>query len=161
MDPLRQQLINLLTVRQAHMSFEDAVAEFPRKHINTKPLNVDYTFWHLIEHIRRTQLDILEYCINPDYQEMKWPDDYWPAQDEIATWKDWQTTIKNFQTDLKKLVKLIKNPQTDFLKPIPWAQDKSHNILREINVVAAHNAYHIGELGILRQITQTWPKSRK
>lgn len=158
-DPLRQQLINMLTVVQAHMSFADAVAKFPQDLINTKPPQVEYTFWHLIEHLRLTQTDILDYCVNSHYQERKWPDEYWPAKDAQATWADWQKTIQNFQKDLQKLVELVQDPQTDLFKHFPWGEG-SHNLLREAIIVAQHNAYHIGELGILRQVMNAWPKER-
>ena len=70
---LRQHLVNLLRVRQAHMSFDDAVKDFPSDKMNTKPPNVPYTCWHLIEHLRITQWDILDYIRNPNYQYMEWP----------------------------------------------------------------------------------------
>lgn len=57
---LRQHLVNLLTQRQAHMAFEDAIADFPEEHYNTIPPNMDRSFWHLLEHIRIAQWDILD-----------------------------------------------------------------------------------------------------
>ena len=33
---------------QAHMTFEDAVRDFPVSDINTRVDNVEYTFWHLL-----------------------------------------------------------------------------------------------------------------
>jgi hypothetical protein len=36
-----------------------------------------------------------------------------------------------------------------------------HTILREVRLVADHNAYHIGELAILRQVMGTWPPGRE
>jgi hypothetical protein len=72
---VRQQLVNLLTLPQAHMTFDHAIQDFPLEHINTRPPNVEYTFWHLLEHLRICQWDILDYCRNPDYQELTFPDD--------------------------------------------------------------------------------------
>ena len=87
---LRQQLTNLLTVRQAHMDFEDAVAGFPAGQINTRPPNCEYSFWHLLEHLRLAQRDILDYIRDPDYTWPDWPADYWPAPDSTADSAAWQ-----------------------------------------------------------------------
>ena len=151
----RAQLVNLLTVRQAHMIFEDAVANFPPAHINTKPPGLDYTFWHLLEHLRICQWDILDYCRNPNYKELDFPNDLWPARDATTNPAGWQHTIDQFLADRATMVALINNPTTDLYAPIPHGYD-GHTIFREILVVADHNAYHIGEFGILRQIVGIW-----
>ena len=157
---LRQHLVNLLeSNRFAHMNFNEAVEKFPIEMINSKAPNVDYTFWHLIEHIRITQWDILDFCINPNYKYMNWPEDYWPAKDKKATQKEWNTTIKKFDHDLEDILKLVKNTKIDLFSKIPWGEGQT--ILREVLLVADHNAYHIGELGILRQIMKTWPSGHK
>jgi len=152
---IRQQLVNLLAERQAHMSFEDAVANFPEEHINTRPPNIGYTFWHLIEHIRLCQWDILDYIVNADYVTPQFPAGYWPDPSSTTDEAGWQQTIDQFLADRKALVDIINIPQTDLYAQIPHGAP-GHNIVREINVVAVHNAYHIGELGILRQVMSLW-----
>jgi len=151
----RKQLVNLLTVGQAHMTFEDAVKDFPAKAMNLRPANVEYTFWHLLEHLRICQWDILDYCVNSNYQHMEWPAAYWPARDATTDEAGWQHTIDQFLADRKALVELVSNPQTDLYSPIPHGYD-GHTILREIMVVADHNAYHVGEFGILRHVANCW-----
>ena len=96
---LREQLAQNLRAGNAHMSFEDAVAQFPEAHINTRPENVDYSFWHLVEHLRLTQADILRYITDPGYQEMTWPRDYWPAKDAQATKAEWDASVAAFLSD--------------------------------------------------------------
>lgn len=152
---IRTQLVNLLTKGQAHMTFEEAIKGFPLEHINTRPSGVEYTFWHLLEHLRICQWDILDYSRNPDYKELKFPDDLWPARDAVTDATGWQRTIDLFHADLAALVALVQNPQTDLYKQIPHGYD-GHTIFREILVVADHNAYHIGEFGILRQVVGIW-----
>jgi hypothetical protein len=154
---VREQLVNALIKRQAYMSFEDAVKDFPQEHINSRPPNVEYSFWHLLEHIRMTQWDILDYIRNSDYQSKEWPASYWPVREAETDWDGWQKTIKQFQADRQVLVDIVKDPASDLYGPIPHGWD-GHNIVREIHVVSAHNAYHIGELGILRQVMQLWPR---
>ncbi len=152
---IRTQLVNLLTKQQAHMNLDDALKRFPAKDFNTRPPNVEYTFWHLLEHLRITQWDILDYCRNPNYRNIEWPRDYWPAKDATTDAAGWQHTIDQFHTNLDELVAIVKDPKTDLYTPIPHGSD-GHNILREILVVADHNAYHIGEFGILRQVVNNW-----
>ncbi len=152
---LRQQLVNLLTLEQAHMSFEAAVQNFPLEHINTHPPKLDYTFWHLLEHLRICQWDILDYIRNPQYQSMPFPDGYWPDRSAKTDEAGWQDTMTRFLADRQALVKLVQDPNTDVYSPIPHGYN-GHNILREILIVADHNAYHIGELGILRQMMGLW-----
>lgn len=152
---IKEHVLNLLQGGMAHMTFSDAVAEFPEDQINTFPPNVEYTFWHLVEHLRITQWDILEYMKNPDYNELEWPKDYWPAKDAKATKEEWDTSVASFEKDLAEIIALINTH--DVLTPVP--SQKEHTFLREALMVADHNAYHIGELGSLRQVTKTWPKS--
>ncbi|MFK7804938.1 MAG: DinB family protein [Anaerolineae bacterium] len=153
---LRNQLIRMLMVRQAHMDFEDAVAGFPEKHINTRPPNCDYTFWQLLEHIRICQLDILEYIIKPNYVWPNFPDDLWPDKTAETDLAGWKATIENFYADRQALVDIINDAERDLFAPLPNSGEHKHSILREINIVAAHNAYHTGELGILRRTMELW-----
>jgi hypothetical protein len=156
---LREQLLALLRSRNAHMGFDEAVADFPLEHINTRPPNVPYTPWHLLEHLRITQWDILEFVRNPDHVSPSWPSGYWPRQDEQADPARWQKTIESFRADLKAVQEIVENPKTDFFSDLPHA--KGYTILREVLLVADHNAYHVGEFAILRQVMGTWPKNRK
>jgi hypothetical protein len=151
---LRDQLVDLLRGGHAHMPFAEAVADFPEARINTFPANVDYTFWHLIEHLRLTQADILDYLTNTAYQAPQWPQDYWPARDARATRRDWDDSVAAFQRDLDAIVAIIADANTNLLATVP--SNDQHTILREALIVADHNAYHIGELGILRQIENAW-----
>ncbi len=151
---IRQQLVQLLTQSNAHMTFEQAVAEYPMSAINTVFPNGTYTPWHLLEHMRLTQRDILDFMTDPQYQEGVWPDDYWPARDREATAADWYQTIAAFQRDLQALVTRVTDPQTDLDAAIPHGSGQT--IFREMVLVADHNAYHIGEFAIMRQVMGTW-----
>ena len=153
---LRTQLVALLRGGQAYMPFDDAVADFPPEHINTRPPNVTYTFWHLLEHLRLAQGDILDYIRNPNYVTPQWPEDYWPAPDAETDIAGWKQTLQRFRDDLAALQAIVQDPATDLTAPLPHAPQ--HNILREILVVADHNAYHTGEFAILRQVMGLWPR---
>lgn len=154
----RDQLLALLRGGNAHMPYDQAVADFPMNKVNTKPPNVPYTPWHLLEHIRLSQWDILEFIRNPQHVSPPWPDGYWSDRDAHADKAAWQKTIASFQADLKALRDIVQDPSTDLYAPIPHAKD--YTIFREILVVSDHNAYHIGEFAILRQVMGTWPENR-
>jgi hypothetical protein len=153
---LRNQLVRMLTIRQAHMDFTDAVADFPGEHINTKPTNCAYTFWHLLEHIRICQEDILHYIVSEDYVEPSFPDDLWLPENAGTDLAGWQKTIADFLADRQALVDIVNNPKMDLFAPLSNSGARQHNILREINIIANHNAYHTGELAILRHTMGLW-----
>jgi hypothetical protein len=152
---LRQQLVNLLRVAQAHAPFEAVVADFPMERINDRAPNVTYSSWHLLEHIRLTQRDILDFIRDPNYEERPWPSSYWPAPDARADSAAWQRTIRDYLADRDALERIVLDPATDLTAPLPAGE--TYTILREILVVADHTAYHVGEFGILRQVMSTWP----
>jgi len=156
MEPLRQQLQALLEAEQAHMSFEHAVAGFPLAAINHKPPQVPYTFWHLLEHLRLCQRDILEFSTLPAdlYRWPNFPDDYWPAPTAETDAAGWQATIAAFLADRQALVDLVLDPAVDLNAALVHGPE--YTVLREILVVADHNAYHLGEFAILRQTLGYW-----
>ena len=154
---VREHLLELLRGGNAHMTFEEAIEDYPQESINTRFPNGTYTAWHLLEHLRRTQWDILDFIRNPNYQEGTWPDDYWPASDERATEDDWTRTIASFHDDMRALQAIVRDTQTDLYARIPHGTGQT--IFREILLVADHNAYHIGEFAIIRQVMGTWGKN--
>lgn len=151
---LRQQLSALLKTGNAYMPFEEAVADFPEGKINSRPQHVDYTFWHLIEHVRICQRDILDYLAKIDYVEPVWPTDYWPALDAVTDKAGWDQSVADFISDRDQLIAIVEDPKTDLTATVP--SNAEHTVLREVLLVTDHNAYHIGELGILRQVDSAW-----
>ena len=152
---IREQLLGLLNAGNAHMSFSDAVSGFPLKEINRRLPNASYTVWHLLEHIRITQWDILEFVRNPRHISPEFPAGYWPREDRMATASQWKKTIKGFLDDLKAVEKLVKDPRADFFGPIPHAKD--YTLFLEILTLADHNAYHVGEFVTLRRVLNMKP----
>jgi hypothetical protein len=158
-DNLREQLLALIDGHGAHMPFDEAVADFPDEAINQLAPGVPYTPWHLVEHLRITQKDILDYITDQGYLELDWPEAYWPARDATATPALFAQTVEGFKSDRAALHALVADPFTDLFATIPGSP--GHTILREVFVVGDHNAYHIGEFAILRQVMGTWPLARK
>lgn len=155
---VREQLLALLRGGNAHMSFEQAIADFPLAAINTNPPNVPYKPWHILEHLRITQWDILEFIRNPNHVSPDWPISYWPDPGQDADQAQWDQTIQSFRSDQGALQEIVADPATDLYGQIPHAP--GYTIFREILVVSDHNAYHLGEFAILRQVMGTWPPGR-
>ena len=158
-DTLRRQLADLLDGHGAHMPFEETVADFPDEAMNRRAPNVDYTPWHLVEHLRLTQRDILEYVTDSDYAERSWPDDYWPDRGAHATRAVWDASVRGFLDDRAALRALVMDAARDLFAVIPGTP--GHTLLREVRIDADHNAYHIGEFAILRQVMGTWPPGHR
>ena len=151
---VREQLLAMLRGGQAFMPFDQAVADFPAAHMNDFPPHVSYTPWQLLEHLRIAQWDILEFIRNPAHRSPPWPDGYWPPRTTSVDSAMWAQTISAFQADLQTLQTIVANPAIDLYASLPHAP--GYTILREMLVVAEHNAYHIGEFAILRQVMATW-----
>ncbi len=149
----------VFTTEAAHMSLDEAVAAFPMAQVNAKAPNVPFSFWHILEHIRITQWDLLEYVQNPKHESPGWPDGYWPAQDATTDAAGWKRTIAAIKTDLERMDRLLADPGVDLFAPVPFANGKS--VLRCTFLVLDHNSYHLGEFAILRQVMSLWPKNRK
>src|SRR5207247_4296050 len=115
----RAQLIELLEAKGAHMPFEAAVANFPAEGINRLVPESAYSPWHLLEHIRFAQADILDYIRNRGYLEPTWPDEYWPARDATATPAEFQATVDAFKRDRRALRGIVADPATDLFAVIP------------------------------------------
>ena len=157
-DP-RALIHEVFTEESAHMGLEEAVADFPVARINAKPPNVPYSFWHILEHIRIAQRDLLEYVRNPKHISPAWPEGYWPALDATTDAAGFKRTIAAIKADLKRMDRLLADPGVDVFAPVPFAANKS--VTRCAFLVLDHNAYHLGEFAILRQVMALWPKGRK
>jgi hypothetical protein len=156
---LRKELLALLDGGNAHMSFDDAVADFPMEMINAKPANCPYSFWHLVEHIRITQWDILEFVVDPGHKSPRWPEGYRPRPSEKTDEAGWAKSVSGVLADLERLKRIAADPATEFFAPLPHAP--GYTIFRELLLAADHNSHHVGELAIMRQIEDLWPAGRK
>lgn len=150
----RVRLIDGLKTRGAHLPFEKAVGEFPEKLMNEKPPHVPYTFWHQLEHIRRTQKDIIRYIQDPGYVSPEWPREYWPGQNETTDRAGWNKTIEGYLADRQEFIDLVGDPKTNLLAPVKHMDNRS--ILRSTLIIIDHTSYHLGEFVMGRQILGAW-----
>jgi len=152
--PLREHLLYVLKGDGAHAPFNQAVKDFPAKLRGQKVENFPHTAWMLLEHLRLAQLDILEFSRNQKHVSPPWPEGYWPKTDAPANASAWDDSIKAFRKDLKEMEDLVSDAKTDLYAKIPWGEGQT--VLREALLVADHNAYHIGQLVMLRRLLGAW-----
>lgn len=153
----REQVARLLSWEDAHAGFDAAVADLPPADRGRQPAGLPYSPWQLVEHLRITQHDILDFCRNPAYVELKWPDDYWPSSPSPATPKAWDESIREFQRDRAALQELARDPTVALEARIPHGTGQTY--LRELLLAADHAAYHIGELIVVRRLLGAWPRA--
>jgi len=151
---LRQQLASALEWHDAHVDFERAVEGVPADARGRKPQGLPYSLWQLLEHLRLSQRDVLEFCLDPNYVEQKWPDDYWPKADAPPDGSAWDRSIAAFRQDRDALKALAADPKRDLFARIPHGSGQTY--LREIVLMIDHNAYHIGELVAVRRALGIW-----
>ena len=152
---VRQHLVDLLKGGAAHVSFSDALEGFPGTKRGTFAQGLPHTGWQLLEHARIAQWDILEYSRNPKHVSPGFPEGYWPKTPGPPTDAEWEKSLRTFEHDLNEMVELVKNPKTNLYAKIPHSQ--GHTLLREVLVLADHNAYHIGQIVDLRRALGAWP----
>ncbi len=153
-DSLRAQLAKLLDWKEAHVGFDAAVEGIPPDIRGRRPEGLPHSPWELLEHLRITQHDILDFCVNPAYEEMHWPDDYWPSSSQ-PTAEQWDKSIKDFRADREAMKRLAA--EADLFAKIPHGTGQTY--LREILLVADHTTYHVGQLVSVRQLLGAWPSA--
>ena len=153
-DRLREQLIKLLGWQDAHVNFDTAVADIPPHLLGVRPEGLPYSPWQLLEHMRLTQRDILDFCRNPTYEAPEWPDQYWPETAATPTPETWQESVSAFRADRQELQRLVADPALDLYAEVPHGEGQTY--LREVLLVADHTAYHVGELVAVRRLLGAW-----
>ena len=151
---VREHLIWLLEGGHAHTKFDEVVANFPKERVGVRPQGVPYSAWELLEHMRLAQWDILEFSRDPDHKSPKFPDGYWPAKPEPPDEKAWERSVNGFWQDLNSMCALVADDATDLYARIPHGEGQT--ILREALLTADHNAYHLGQLVLLRRLLGAW-----
>jgi hypothetical protein len=152
--PLRAQLRRILGWQDAHVGFEKSVEGLAPKLRGVRVAGFPHSAWELVEHVRITQRDILDFCRDPKYEEPTWPDDYWPASAEPPSERAWDESIAAFREDRAALEALAVDESIDLFAKIPHGSGQTY--LRELLLVADHNAYHLGQLVAVRQQLGAW-----
>lgn len=154
-DPVRDLLARALAWHDAHVSFDQVVANVPPDLRGQAPANLPYSLWQLLEHLRITQWDILDFCRNAKYEGIKWPDDYWPPTTTPPTATAWDESVRRFKADRQALHDMAKDLTLDLHGKIPHGNGQTY--LRELVLVIDHSAYHVGQLVLVRRLLGIWP----
>jgi len=148
-DSLRTHLFNLLTKAEAHVDVISTLKDFPQELRGRKPQSSPHTPWQLLEHMRIAQWDILRFSVDPKHASPKWPDEYWPKASAPPGDKAWDESVRSFETDLNEMVALVRDKKRDLFAP--FLHGDGQTLLREALLLADHNAYHLGQLVLLRR----------
>lgn len=151
---LRQHLLELLKGGSAHASLQDAIRDFPAELRGKRPKGSPHSPWELLEHMRIAQLDILEFSRDSRHKSPKWPEGYWPESPEPPDEKAWDRSVYSFCEELESMCALVADDATDLYARIPHGDGQT--VLREALLVADHNAYHLGQLVLLRRMLGAW-----
>jgi hypothetical protein len=156
---IRRQLLVLLRGGNAHLTLDETIESFPMDRVNERFPNGEKSTWEVLEHMRLTQEDIIDFMCNPDYREKEWPRDSWPPPGTIATPADWRATVDGLHDGIRRVEAMLEDESFDLYSEIPWGVGQ--NRLREVLIIADHNSHHLGEISIMRQAMSTWPKSAR
>lgn len=151
---LRQHLLYLLTDGGAHLKFDDAVKTMPASLQGKKPKGAEHSPWQLLEHLRITQCDILEFTRDPKHKSPDFPKGYWPSSQSPPDDKAWEKSVASFRGDLKAMTDLVADESVDLFAKIPHGDGQT--VLRETLLAADHNAYHLGQLVLVRRLLGAW-----
>jgi DinB family protein len=151
---LRKHLVYVLNGGGAHVNFDAVMARFPGALRGKKSKGAPHTAWQLLEHMRIAQWDILEFSRNAAHVSPEFPAGYWPNSEAPPTDRAWNESLRKFRADLEAMVALVSDPKTDLFARIPHGDGQT--ILREALLVADHNAYHLGQLILLRRLLGAW-----
>ena len=151
---LREHLVKLLQGGDAHATFEDAVKGLPVKLRGKKPRGAEHSPWQILEHLRIAQWDILEFSRDATHQSPKWPEGYWSASAAPPNARAWSASVSAFRRDLQAMCDLVSDPKSDLYAPLPHGSGQT--LLREALLTADHNAYHVGQLVLVRRLLGAW-----
>ena len=156
-DPFRAHVVKALDWGEAHVDFDAALKGIPADKQGALAEGAAYSLWQLLEHMRIAQHDILDFCRNANYKEMKWPDDYWPKSPTPPTAAAWDQSVAAFKKDCEGVKALVADPAIDLTARIPHGTGQTY--LREAFLIIDHNAYHLGQIVAVRRQLGIWPAS--
>ena len=142
---LREHLVSLLTTDWAHLTLEDGIKRIPAGKAASRLPGKTHSLWQLLEHLRICQWDLLEYSRNPEHISPEFPKGLWPESAAPPNNEAWETMLTTLREDLRSVVDLVSDPSNDLFAPLPWSKE-GHTLLREVLIVADHNAYHLGQV---------------
>ena len=152
---LRAALVSLLRGGGAHLTLDGALEDLEPTLRAKRPPGL-HSVWELTEHMRITQEDLLRYTTDPAWESPPWPEGYWPDDSDVSDLTEavWEETVRKFKGDLAEGVALAEDPTCDLTAPLP--HNEAHTPLRQLLLVADHNAYHLGQIVSTRRALGDW-----
>jgi hypothetical protein len=151
---LREHLLYLLKGGGAHANFDQVVEDLPVAMRGKRPAGAAHSPWEIMEHMRLAQRDILEFSRDPKHTSPDWPSGYWPKTVIPPNRTAWSKSAKAFRADREAMAHLVQLKSTNLYERIAWGDGQT--ILREALLLADHNAYHLGELVLVRRLLGAW-----
>ncbi len=152
--PLRQQLVKFLASGEAHADFNKAVQGLPEELRGIVPPGAEHSPWQLLEHMRIALWDIVEFSRHENHKSPEWPKGYWPDSPVPPSSTAWEESVNQYLHLVEEMSSLVTDPGNDLFAPIPHGEGQT--LLREALLVADHNAYHIGQLVLVRKMLGAW-----
>ena len=154
-DSWRAIIASSIDWKQAHATFDDAVADLQPEFRGRRPEHFPHSAWELVEHIRLTQADLIMFMRDASYKTPAWPDEYWPAKQAPRDSDEWENSIAAARNDRAELKAIATDPKLDLMSMIPWSDNRTY--LRTILLAIDHSAYHVGQLIAVRRMLDAWP----
>lgn len=151
---LRKALVEVLNGENAHVTARRALDGVKPRLRNVRPPGAPHSIWEMLEHLRIAQEDILRYTLDASWVSPAFPDHYWPAPTPRLTEKAWSSSVSQFFADLEEVIKLAGNTRIDLTAKIPHGEGRTY--LRQVLLVADHNAYHLGQIVQVRKLLGDW-----
>jgi DinB superfamily len=151
---LRAHLLYLLKGGGAHAGLDAAIGGLAVPMRGKRPRGAAHSPWEILEHMRLAQSDIIEFSRDPKHKSPDWPAGYWPKTKAPPNSTAWNKSVQAFRADLEAMCRLVSRKSADLYSPIPHGDGQT--ILREALLVADHNAYHLGEMVLVRRLLGAW-----
>lgn len=151
---LRASLAELLRGGTAYVKARKALEGIEPELRTTRAAEGLHSVWEELEHIRIAQEDILRYTLDAAWKSPKWPDGYWPSPDNTVTDEMWSASVAGFFADLEEVIGLVEDSSVDLTAKFPHGEGRTY--LRQVLLVADHNAYHLGQIVQTRKALGNW-----
>ena len=152
---IRSRLEALVLGEGAHLGIEQAIEGLPEELRGKRPPGLAHSVWQLLEHIRIAQQDLLQYALDPGWSSPPWPEGYWPSDPAPASSQAWERSLQAFRGQRDEALALLRDAGRDLTAPLPHAPQ--HDLLRQLMLLADHNAYHVGQIVDARRALGAWP----
>ena len=153
---LREQLVGLLNGGEAHVKAENVLKAVSPQLRSARPAPNVHSVWEELEHLRLAQEDILRYTLDASWKSPAWPEGFWPPENQTVTDEMWKASVDAFFSDLDELVALVQDSKVDLTAKLPHGEWRTY--LRQVLLVADHNAYHLGQIVQARKQLGDWPE---